>query len=179
MASSQNGYSVFSTRKVTGSLPRLREWHIPGVPDRRYYLRDGSAGFLLIHFILWFHETIHKIDVGTFDEWGWAYRAIRGQTTGFSNHASGTAADVDATLHPLGKTGTFKPWQYVKIRTRLLLYSGCIRWGGDYVNRKDEMHFEINKPIGAVERKARKLSTTERGERILKANPGARDVIFS
>lgn len=175
MAISQNGWPVYTSSAASG----LRTWVIPGT-DRRITLRDGSAGFLLVHLILWFHERIEKISGGVWDEWGYAYRPVRGRTAGFSNHASGTAVDVNATKHPLGARGTFKRWQVVKIRARLkLVYLGRIRWGGDYVNRADEMHWEINVPLAQCERRARRLADSPRGKRILAANPGARAVIFS
>lgn len=174
MATSQNGWPVF-----TSSSHGLRAWVIPGT-GRTITLRDGSAGFLLAHLALWFHDTIERIDGGVWDDWGYAYRTVRGQTTGFSNHASGTATDLNSTRHPLGKRGTFKRWQVIKIHARLkLVYLGLIRWGGDYQYRADEMHWEINNDLAKVERRARKLSGTPRGKRILAANPGARRVIFS
>jgi hypothetical protein len=41
------------------------------------------------------------------------------------------------------------------------------------------MHWEINKGMVAVEKKARELSTSVRGKAILGINPGARALIFS
>src|SRR4051812_28143633 len=96
---SQNGYPVIETNRTTGSLPRLRKWIIPGT-DRHVFLRDGSVGFVLVHLALWFHNTIERLDRGVWDEWGWAVRPVRGQTTGYSNHAAGAAEDLNATLHP-------------------------------------------------------------------------------
>ena len=94
---SQNGFPVLATNHTTGPLPRLRKWVIPGA-NRHVYLRDGSVGFLLVHFALWFHETISRLDQGVWDEWGWAVRNVRGSSTVISNHASGTAVDLNATL---------------------------------------------------------------------------------
>lgn len=176
MATSQNGYTVLSGR-TTGPTPRLRQWVIPGA-DRSITLRDGSAGFVLIHFALWFHETIERINLGTYDDWGYANRPIRGASAA-SNHASGTAIDLNATKHPLGKRGTFTKAQYAKIRLRLAFYRGCIRAGIDYQNRADEMHYELDRELAAVERLARRLVSSPRGKRILAANPGALNVIKS
>ena len=75
--------------------------------------------------------------------WGHNYREISGSTT-LSNHASGTAIDVNAPDHPLGASGTFTSAQVSAIRTILTRCNGVVRWGGDYSGRKDEMHFEIN-----------------------------------
>jgi hypothetical protein len=177
---SQNGYPVLQTNRTTGALPRLRKWIIPGT-NRHVFLRDGSAGFLLVHLALWFHERIEPIDRGTWDDWGWAVRPIRGQTTGYSNHAAGCAVDLNATLHPRGVSlATFKKiGQVALIRARLLFYRGVIGWGGDYQHSPiDGMHFEIRKNMTATERLARRLSTSPRGRQILAANPGAADVIW-
>ncbi|MGL5851530.1 MAG: peptidoglycan-binding protein [Phycicoccus sp.] len=75
--------------------------------------------------------------------WGHAYRAISGSNT-YSNHASGTAIDVNAPRHPLGSSNTFTSAQQARIRAILAECDGVIRWGGDYTRRKDDMHFEIN-----------------------------------
>ena len=143
-------------------------------------MRCGSAGFLLCHLILWYHEVVHKLNEkgSVWDEWGWAWRAVRGQTSGLSNHASGTAVDLNATRYPLGRM-VMAAWRKAKIRARLLLYAGAIRWGGDYEGRKDEMHFEINRSLPFCEKIARRLMNTPRGKRILAANPGQREVILS
>jgi hypothetical protein len=38
---------------------------------------------------------------------------------------------------------TFTPEQAAEIRTIMREVDGVVRWGGDYQNRADEMHFEI------------------------------------
>lgn len=183
MALSQNGYVGFPTPRFDGPLPRLRRWVIPGT-DRAITARDGSAGFLLMHLVLWFHEAIEPINTGPVDEGSYNYRAIRGATT-LSNHASGTAVDVNWNKHPLGAVGTLafqvrKVAAATRIRLRLRrLYKGTIRWGGDYHTRKDEMHYEIVGSLDQCEAVARNLLDTPRGKRILAANPGAKEVILS
>lgn len=178
MSKSQNGYPALDGN-VTGPFPRLRVWRIP-TTGRHLALRDGSTGFLLVHLAMWFDKKVEDIDSGTWDEWGYAYRPVRGYDTALSNHASGTAMDLNATQHPLGKEGTFTPAEEKLILSRVNnFYAGCIRWGGEYRGRKDEMHFEIDRGLGACERKARALLDTPRGRKILAANPGARKVILS
>lgn len=182
-ATSQNGLSVLFDNKTSGECPRLRKWIVPGT-DRHLYLRDGSVGFVLVHFAYWFHRRVERLDAGTWDDWGWAVRPIRGQTSGYSNHASGSAMDLNAVQHPLGSVGTFAyrvrgVWAYARIRAHLLRYRGCIRWGGDYTGRKDEMHFEVNKPLSECELVARRLMSSPAGRRVLEQNPGAREVILS
>jgi hypothetical protein len=103
---------------------------------------------LLIGFAAEFHELIESIDGGSLDDWGYCYRDVRGNVGKLSNHSSGTAIDLNATQHPLGKVGTFPNEKVPMIRALAKKY-GLI-WGGDYHNRKDEMHFEIALPPAKV-----------------------------
>jgi len=113
------------------------------VPGTKIKLRcsEGAAP-LLVTFAAEFHEHIEPIDEGNLDDWGYAFRNIRGSANRLSNHSSGSAIDINATRHPLGHAGTFKPMQIVLIQALCKKYA--LRWGGNYVNRKDEMHYEIN-----------------------------------
>lgn len=89
--------------------------------------------------------------------WGWAVRAVRGQTSGYSNHASATAIDYNAPAHPLGVTGTWTNDEIRRIHQILDDLDGVIRWGEDYSGRKDGMHFEINDDWSAVHAVAVKI----------------------
>ena len=102
---------------------------------------NAICGPILSGFASEFHAKVEPIDVGNYDDWGYAYRPIRGETTGLSNHASGTAIDLNSSHHPLGKANTFKPEQVKMIHELIKKYG--LRWGGDYKTRKDDMHFEI------------------------------------
>ena len=95
---------------------------------------------LLIGFASEFNKFIEPLDGSTFDDWGYCYRDVRGVAGKLSNHSSGTAIDLNATKHPLGKVGTFEASKVPMIRALAKKY-GLI-WGGDWT-RKDEMHFEI------------------------------------
>lgn len=183
MSKSQNGWPVLNATQTV-------KWIIPvkeGAP-RHLILRPGIAGFVLVHFALWYHEVIEKINEGIWDDWGWAPRPIRGSSV-VSNHASGTAIDLNATEHPLGVVGTLRFWVTRKskkfiaenrINKRLKkFYAGVIRGGYSYAKRKDDMHFEIVDSYGAgkaTTNLARKLQKTARGKRIMKANPHYRPV---
>ncbi len=113
------------------------------MPGTKVKLRCAEAvAPLLIGFAKEFHELIEPIDEGALDDWGYAFRNIRGVTEKLSNHASGTAIDLNAPKHPLGAVGTFPAEKVPMIRALAKKYG--LRWGGDYVNRKDEMHFEID-----------------------------------
>jgi hypothetical protein len=175
MLTCQNGWPV-----LQASDHRLHRWVVPARNGHfKITLRNGSAGFLLVHLLLRISELVEDVTGKVLDDWGWAIRPVRGQTTGYSNHAGGVAFDVNSLKHPLGRRRTWLRWQYLKLRALLLLYRGCIRLGIDYQYRPDEMHGEINAPMAKVERVARRLCKTTRGKRILAANPGQRKVIFS
>lgn len=116
---------------------------------------QAVAGVILAAFAAEFHEKIEPIDKGQLDDWGYAYRPVRGQTTGLSNHASGTAIDLNATKHPLGKENTFTGVQVIRLRELVKKYG--LRWGGSYKSRKDEMHFEIIETPDQVKLRIKKL----------------------
>ena len=102
----------------------------------------AGAGELLAAFAAEFHALIEPIDEGGLDDWAYAFRMVRGTTDKLSCHSSGTAIDLNATKHPLGKIGTFPAEQVPMIRALAKKYG--LTWGGDYRNRKDEMHFEVS-----------------------------------
>lgn len=175
MSTSQNGWPAVAS---TSSL--LTTWVIPGQSgDTRLRMRRGSAGFLLAHLALWFDGKVEDLVEPLLDDWAYAYRPVRGYSSTLSNHSSGTAIDLNATDHPLGSTATFDADERRAIVNRVDFYAGCIRWGGTYQGRKDEMHFEIDADLAACEKRARALLDSPRGKRLLKANPGQRAVVLS
>jgi len=102
----------------------------------------AGAGELLAAFAAEFHELIEEIDEGAIDDWGYCYRMVRGTTDKLSNHSSGTAIDLNASKHPLGKVGTYDPGKVPMIRALAKKYG--LTAGLDYRGRKDEMHFELH-----------------------------------
>jgi len=96
---------------------------------------------LLINFAKEFNELIEPLEGGALDDWGYCYRDVRGVPGKLSNHSSGTAIDLNASKHPLGKVGTFDAAKVPMIKALAKKYG--LTWGGDWA-RKDEMHFEIN-----------------------------------
>lgn len=147
-ARSQNGWSA-NDRSVVASFT------IPG-STRKIALRKGDCSVVLLDIAGWVHANICRIDTGQLDDWGYAERTIRGNSTTLSNHASGTAIDLDALRHPLGVRGSWGQ-QAAAIRARLKLYEGALRWGEDYTGRPDGMHFEINAGPDLVARIAQKI----------------------
>lgn len=154
MPASQNGYSA-NDRSVLQTY---------NVGKTKFLLRKGAPGWLLWHFLTWFDENIRDINPGILDDWSYAERPIRGATA-LSNHASGTAADVDATKWPLGVAPEvyLTAAEIARVRAQLKLYEGAIRWGGDYTGRKDPMHFEINRDAAfcvRIQAKLQKIQPT-------------------
>lgn len=154
-AISQNGWPVIftATDKNTEKIP-----HIIG------RVRAGDVATIFTALVEFIHREVESLERGA-DDWGGNVRPIRGKTTGYSNHASYTAIDVNALLHGRGREGTWTPAQAAKIRGFLRnQLENVLRWGEDY-NRKlsvvDGMHFEINASAAAVARVAAKL----RGEK--------------
>jgi hypothetical protein len=118
---------------------RITSYPVKGT-DRKLRCAE-SVGPLLAGFAAEFHELIEPIDEGVFDDWAYAFRMVRGTTDRLSCHSSGTAIDLNATKHPLGKVGTFPAEKVLMIRALAKKYG--LKWGGDYKGRADEMHFEV------------------------------------
>jgi len=113
------------------------------IPGTKLKIRCAEAvAPLIVGFCTEFNELIEPLDGGQLDDWGYAFRMVRGSTDRLSNHASATAIDLNATKHPLGKIGTFPVEKVPMIRALAKKYG--LFWGGDYKNRADEQHFEIN-----------------------------------
>lgn len=156
MARSQNGYIANDRSLVSSRL-------VPGT-NVKLVVRNDAAGDILLHIAAWFDKNVEDIDNGRggLDDWGYAERPIRGSSTLLSNHASGTAIDLNAPRHSLGKRNTFSDKQERAIRKQLELYDGAIRWGGDYARRADEMHFEVNKDLDFVKDIWKKIRNREK-----------------
>lgn len=134
MTHSQNGWTA-------GRTDLLQWFSVPGT-NVTLRLRKAYAGPLLIAFAENYHRSVEPIkDPGC---WSYAYRLVRGSTASLSNHASGTAIDLNAPQHPLGATGTHTAAQVARIRFLIGKTEGALRWGGDYSGRKDSMHVELN-----------------------------------
>jgi uncharacterized protein YukE len=142
---SQNGWPVNPPRSAHT---------IPGT-NVRVTVADGPAGDVLMHVLGQVNARVEDISMNSDrnerDDWGYADRSVRGSEA-VSNHASGTAVDMNATRHALGAHNTFTPAQVQEIHRILGDVDNVVRWGGDYTGRRDEMHFEI---VGSQEEVAR------------------------
>jgi hypothetical protein len=132
---SSNGWPASKDRAEIG----IKSYEIEGTSIKLACAEAVAP--LLVGFAKEFHELIEPIDAGGLDDWGYCFRMVRGSPTNLSNHSSGTAIDLNATKHVLGRVGTFPAEKVPMIRALAKKYS--LKWGGDYQNRKDEMHFEV------------------------------------
>lgn len=157
MARSQNGWGV-----LTEAPPAVV---VPGAPTVKLRLRPGNVAYLLVRVAAWVHENVERLDKPVVeggkllptDDWGWANRNVRESDTQVSNHASGTAEDLNATEHPRGVKRTWTQAEIAKINAHLREYEGTVRWGELYSTTIDGMHFEINRDADEVARVASKL----------------------
>lgn len=131
---SPNGWPASEDRQAIG----IKSYPIPGT-NIKIACADKVAP-LLINFCKEFHELVEAINQGELDDWGYAFRMTRGSDKILSNHSSGTAIDLNAIKHPLGKSNTFNRDQSNIIKLLITKYG--LAWGGNW-KRKDEMHFEI------------------------------------
>ena len=157
---SQNGWTASENRAEIG----VKNYEVAGTS--RHLACSSKVAPILCAFASEFHTKVEPIDEGIFDEWGYAFRVVRGSDGSLhdptmkdlSNHASGTAIDLNASKHPLGKKGTFNAKQVSAIHALVAKYG--IRWGGDYHGRIDEMHFEIVEMPAQVSARIKSMKLT-------------------
>jgi len=136
METSYNGWPASKDQAAIG----IKSYPVPGTTIKLRCAEKVAP--LLVGFAAEFHTLIEPIDAGALDDWGYCYRMVRGEATKLSNHSSGTAIDLNATKHALGKVGTFEAGKVPMLRALAKKYG--LTWGGDYKTRADEMHFEVN-----------------------------------
>lgn len=105
---------------------------------------DGSKFAVrkeLEHVFLGFLNEIiargYRIKGEVLDDWGWFVRLIAG-TDVLTNHAWGLAIDVNAMTNPQGRVLRTDMPAFVPEAAK----RWGLRWGGNYTNRPDGMHFE-------------------------------------
>ena len=140
MVTSQNGYTA-NDRSLIKTYP------VPGAPDVLLPLREGDLAYSLLWAAGRWNAEVEPLHAGWC--WGYAERPIRGSTTVLSNHASGTAMDLNAPLHGLGTqpSASMSAAQIAAVH-RIIADAHVegrpvLRWGGDYTGRKDPMHVEV------------------------------------
>lgn len=121
-------------------IPQLRRALGPDAPATIQFHRKAAAQLQGL-WQAW--ESAELLDRVLSYDGSFAPRFIRGSSTVLSNHAFGTAFDINADLNPIGA------------RPRLVGERGSVRelvpaanqwgfyWGGHFGSRPDGMHFEI------------------------------------
>ena len=151
---SENGWPVIESQSskdlVVARVPGTGH---PGIPLR--VQKDCAA--ILAYVAGRVHAEVSDLKLGNKpgvqDDGGYNYRKIDGSAT-LSNHASGTAIDLNWSRFPM-----FKKKMNKKERTAAEAIasdlSEVIRWGGNYsATRIDEMHWEIKPGVTVSQLKA-------------------------
>ncbi|GAB1642522.1 M15 family metallopeptidase [Krasilnikovia sp. MM14-A1259] len=152
MSTSQNGWPVDSDGSHEDRAPIYGDVRVPNG------IRAGDVATVLRWAAQRYHETVEPLVPGTC--WGWFVKPIEG-TRIVSNHASGTAIDLNADKHPMGVAAarTMTAKQIAACRAIVRASGGVVRWGGDYTGRPDPMHWEIVGSPAATAALATKLRT--------------------
>lgn len=124
--------------RVHQSTAGLTQWRVAG---QRFWTASGPATDTLKSFVTRFNNEVEFIGDEANDDWSWNINSTT-DSGRCSNHASGTAVDLNATRHPMYEKGTFSAKQMKALRKLINSYNGHIVWGGDWTNPVDEMHFE-------------------------------------
>ncbi len=109
-------------------------------------VKSGDVANVLMYVAGRFHREVEALRPASCG--GWEYRRNVNNTAVWSNHASGTAIDLNWDRHPNGAKGTFTASQVSAIRGILAYCGDVVYWGGDYRGTTDEMHFELDVPPG-------------------------------
>ena len=131
--SSYNGWPANSDKNAIGIVPfgDLVGLPFPGG------IKSGDVATVMAYVASQFHYRVEAVIEGW--DWGYTYKANANNPNQLSCHASGTAIDVNAPMHPNGSSGTFSNAQEGEIYAILDEVQGAVDWLHGY----DEMHFEI------------------------------------
>lgn len=157
---SQNGWPVYDT------TDHFVQFEFKG---RKYWAANNDVAVVFRYWLEWCEAHLEPINLPVhetpgYDDWSWAVRPVRGQTSGYSNHASATGIDRNSTLHPRGVRNTYTPAQRKAMASELAgpVLQGVLRAGEFYVSGTiDGMHFEINDTAGGVKAAAGRIKALE------------------
>ena len=126
--------------------PRLSTGKVPGANRKLTCRKEALPLFLALAAD--YHRWVAPIDQGTLDDWGYSYRPSR-VSDAWSNHASGTAIDLNASKEGSRSLANRK-WYSVAGRMdqikRIKRIYPIVNWGGDWSDRYyDPMHWELKK----------------------------------
>lgn len=151
MPKSENGWPVIEEQ----SSPKLA---VVRVADANIPLRvQKDCAPLLAHIAYRVHNEVSNLRLGNKpgfqDDGGYNLRKIDGSSD-YSNHASGTAIDLNWQRWPMFKK---RMTQKERVAAKAIAedLSEVVRWGGNYLlSRVDEMHWEIAPGTSVAEVKA-------------------------
>lgn len=149
---SQNGWPSSTDRNAI----KVKNFAINGA--NQHFAMATDAAPVLAAFAAEFNKSVVPINApGTvYDDWGYGCGDSRGIDAMLSNHASGTAIDVNATKHIQGGVVSgYTPAQEKVIQALVLKYG--LRWGFNYHTNKDPMHFEIVETQAQVKARIAKM----------------------
>ena len=141
---SYNGWTVGSPGSVVG----VQNYTVPGT-NIVLPIRSGQVATVLLYVAQRFNAEVETLQKGQC--WGYDYRPNVNNPSVWSNHASGTAIDLNSQKHQNGARGTFTAAQKVAVREILAFCGDVVYWGEDYRGTVDGMHFEIDVPPGSAE----------------------------
>lgn len=150
MPNSQNGWPVVP-RSSVDERPLIRDVKVPNG------VLAGDVAVIFRWLAEQYDRRVEKLRPGWC--WGWFVKNIEGSRT-ISNHASGTAVDLNAPDNPMGQGTTRKSMTSAQIAECHKLEDesdDVLRWGGDYVSRQDPMHWEVVGSRAAVKKLADKI----------------------
>lgn len=151
LGTSQNGWPVYDDAHFKDHAVYTK---VEGVG---FWSANADVALVMDDFTQKYHDRIEHITLPVaewpgYDDWSRALRPVRGQTTGYSNHGSCTARDLNSTRHPRGVHGTYTDLKRKGLRElvndSLYLVDGAsvLRDGEFYqTGTIDGMHVEANK----------------------------------
>lgn len=151
MSLSENGWQVIEK----SDSPLLK---VIKVPTTTIPLRVRKECAPLLAYVAYrVHKEVSNLNQnnkpGFQDEGGWNYRKIDNSTK-FSNHASGTAIDLNWQKYPMFK----KKMKISEIKAAQAIaeeLKEVVRWGGNYsLSRVDQMHWEIAPKVSPAQVRA-------------------------
>lgn len=161
---SYNGWSV-----GTASMLSIKSYRVPGTSV--YVTLRPVAAPILLWIGSQVDQRVANIDVSaghrTPDDWGYAYRYTRGAYS-WSNHASGTAVDFNATQWPrtLYRMTNAQVAECRQILAEVNHAAGkrIVDWGGNYRAAViDQMHWELAYGVSSADVSRAVANLTHRG----------------
>jgi hypothetical protein len=151
---SQNGWPVIKKQadpKLT--VVRIPGTGVPGIPLR--VQKDCAP--LLAYVASRVHKEVTDLRLGNKpgyqDEGGYSFRKIDGSNY-YSNHASGTAIDLNWSRFPMFRRRMNRK-QRLACEAIAEELGSVITWGGNFrASRVDEMHWEIKEGVSLAKVKA-------------------------